>query len=268
MMTHEPNMGRARGSAIHYVTYLRFDRRGVIRSGLNAGRWIINPPLKLMAARHSSPMKSLPKVHLLTCARRASTCAETLTRWANTDWPDKPRVHVDPAKEEDAPEWGTSARAERITDAFAGMLRAALAEPQPDDRWLLFLEDDLDFHPRIAERVCAWEALTDPHCSLASLFNPSLRPMPLPSAPPNAFAAEPSSFLGGQALLLRRSAAVRALAEWESLRGMQSQRLATLLGKEGPIWVHKPSLVQHVAEDSSWGARVQRALDFRLVGSH
>lgn len=189
-------------------------------------------------------------------------CSDTLLRWAQTDWPGPPRVHRDSAQESAAPQWGTAARAHRLTDAFAAMLRAALAEAPSQADWFLFLEDDLDFHPRLAEHVSAWEALGDARCSLASLFNPSLQSMPHADAPAHSFAAKVSTFMGAQALLLRRAAAARALAEWKNLRGLTSQRLAGLFGPDGPIWVHQPSLVQHVAVDSSWGARVQRALNF------
>jgi hypothetical protein len=231
-------------------------------------------------------------------------CRQTLARWAQTDWPGAPRVHLDPVQETDAPAWGTSARARRLTDCFAMMLRRALEETNHASDWFLFLEDDLEFHPRLAAHVGGWEALEDSSCWLASLFNPSLQarerslakdakeakgsgeehlspssawrfsgelilphPGPLPrergkGRPAHAFAAEPKSFLGAQALLLRREAARAALDQWDSLAGMTSQRLAKLCGGERPIWVHKPSLVQHVAVDSAWGARVQKALDF------
>ena len=204
----------------------------------------------------------LPPVHLLTCAARAGLCAETLARWARTDWPGPPRVHLDPVQEKDAPPWGTSARGTRLTEAFAGMLRAALAEPGGDQDWLLLLEDDLDFHPQLARHVGAWAALQDERCGLASLFNSGVRSRSLADVPVHSFAAEPSSYLGSQALLLRRGAAREALGRWDSLAGLQCQRLAKLLGRERLLWVHCPSLVQHVAVDSSWGARVKRAADF------
>lgn len=35
----------------------------------------------------------LPRIYLLTCPKRAAMCAETLARWARTDWPGLPRVH-------------------------------------------------------------------------------------------------------------------------------------------------------------------------------
>ena len=189
-------------------------------------------------------------------------CAETLARWARTDWPGAPRVFVDPQPEADAPAWGEVARVGRVGAAYGALLRAVLAEPGADGDWVLLLEDDVDFHPRLAAHVRAWRALEDERCGLASLFNPSLQPDGLPFSPPNTFGARPASFLGAQALLLRRGAIRRAVAGWDGLSGVTSQRLARLLGGTGPIWVHRPSLVQHVAPDSCWGARVQRALDF------
>lgn len=190
-------------------------------------------------------------------------CGETLLRWARTDWPVSPRVHWDMVKEDASAPWGKAARAHRLTDAFAAMLRAALLESGREQGWLLFLEDDLDFHPRLATHLRAWKALSDPRCVFASLFNPSLPAASVP-APVllNTFSANPSTFVGGQALLLRRSAAQRASDEWDRVPGMTSQRLARMFGGLGSIWVHQPSLVEHVAKDSSWGARVQRALDF------
>ena len=206
----------------------------------------------------------LPRVHLLTCARRASVCAETLARWGRTDWPGAPRVHLDPVAEADAPEWGTAARGTRLTEAFAGMVRAALAEPGRAGEWLLFLEDDLDFHPQLARHVGAWLALRDECCWLASLFNSGVRARTDLPAQTHAFAAQSVSYLGSQALLLRREAAAEAVRRWDSVTGLQCQRLAFLFGRERPLWVHRPSLVQHVAVDSSWGARVKRAADFDL----
>ncbi|MBC8096330.1 MAG: hypothetical protein H7Y43_11000 [Akkermansiaceae bacterium] len=208
------------------------------------------------------PYSHLPAVHMLTCAPRAVLCGETVQRWARTVWPVTPRVHWDTAKEDPLLPWGSSARARRLTDAFAAMLRAALLEPGVKQEWLLFLEDDLDFHPRICALVESWEALRDTNCLLASLFNPSIRADPRFPAPARAFSAKPTSFLGAQALLLRRPAAMRALVEWDGLTGMTSQRLTALCGKSHPIWVHQPSLVQHISKDSSWGARVQVAPDF------
>ena len=169
---------------------------------------------------------------------------------------------MDPHPEASAPPWGDPARARRLTDAFAALLRSVLAEPGAEEDWVLLLEDDVDFHPRLAAHVRAWRALEDERCAMATLYNPSIQWDRLPFSPPNTFGARPESFLDTQALLLRRGAARRALAAWDGLVGVSGQRLAALLGREGPIWVHRPSLVQHVALDSSWGAGIQHALDF------
>ena len=204
----------------------------------------------------------LPKTYMLTCRPRYPSAGETLNRWKQTDWGAKPVVHVDAEPERAGEEWGRGARARRLTDAFAGMLRTVLADGGEPDEWLLFLEDDLEFHPRIGSLVRSWAALDDAGCVLASLFNPSLRAVPGAATLPRAFVTVPETFLGAQALLLRRRVLPLVLEKWDSVPGLQSQRLARILGDSGRIWVHKPSLVQHVAVDSSWGARVQRALDF------
>ncbi len=137
-----------------------------------------------------------------------------------------------------------------------------LAGPGRPEEWVLLLEDDVEVHPRLGSLVSSWEALEDPRCVMASLFNASVQTTDRWGPMPRAVAARPEFFLGTQALLLRRGAVARALAGWERVPGLQSQRLAALLGPEGPIWVHRPSLVQHVAMDSSWGARITRALDY------
>lgn len=188
--------------------------------------------------------------------------AATLRNWQRTDWGAAPQVHHDPAPERADEPWGTPARSRRVTEAFAAMLRTVIEEPGADDEWLLLLEDDLEFHPRIARLTLQWAGLRDPLCVLASLFNPSLRARTDAPVLPDAFAANPKSFSCAQALFLRRGAARRALEKWNDATGMQAQRLAAILGVEGPIWVHRPSLVQHVAENSSWAARRNRAPDF------
>lgn len=204
----------------------------------------------------------LPTVHLLTHPRRAGSLAHTLASWTRSDWPGEPRMHRDDAVERDGEAWGKTGRVRRMAEAFVGMLRAVLAENGSDGGWVLLLEDDLEFHPRIGSLVAQWEALRDERCVLASLFNPSLRETRDVARLPRAFAADPQTFLGAQALLLRRRVVPLVLEKWDSVPGLTSQRLARLLGGEGPIWVHRPSLVQHVATDSAWGARIQRALDF------
>lgn len=158
--------------------------------------------------------------------------------------------------------WGTPGRVTRIILAFETLLHRALAFPGADEEWLLVMQDDIELHPQLLYAITTWGALSDSRCQLASLFNPSLRAVSRWGNMPRAFAADPASLQGAQALLIRRGAARRVLRLWHTLPGVEVDRLASVLGEEGPIWVHTPSLVQHVSADSSWGARVKTALDY------
>lgn len=198
---------------------------------------------------------------MLSCAGRAAGRAETLARWARTDWGRAPRVHVDAG--EAAGDWGQPSRAGRIVAAYAALLGRAVAEGAGAD-WLLLVEDDTDFAPQLRAALAAWPPLRDPRCVLGSLYNPHLPPAKEPGmSGPGWFATAPARFTGAQALLVRPADAARALAAWPTVGGMQSARLARLLtARGGLICVHRPTLVQHVAADSAWGARRHSAPDF------
>ena len=201
----------------------------------------------------------LPEVHLLTCAARISTCAQTLARWARTDWPGSPHVYVGAGTDE---AWGRFTRTDRRRDAFAAMVRSALVKPGEEQQWLLFLDDDLDFHPHLASHLEAWEPLRDRRSGMASVFNPSVRAATNLKPLRNSFAAEPQSFVAEQALLLRRCAAKQAVAHWNERPSLTSQRLNCVLQKWQPFWVHKPSLVQKVGPDSEKADQRPHAPDF------
>jgi hypothetical protein len=199
---------------------------------------------------------------MLTCRRRHETCEKTLASWRKTDWPSDPIVHLDDAPEDPAQPWGSAARSRRVTDAFAKMLGTILAEQKPDDEWLLLLEDDLEFNPTIAKQLRQWVPLQYERCILGTLFNPSLPRTTRRPLFPKSFPTDSKSFLGAQALLIRRRHARYVLEKWPFHTGMQAQRVAKMLAPYGSIYVHTPSLVQHVGKDSSWGANPMRALDF------
>jgi hypothetical protein len=198
----------------------------------------------------------------MTCAPRMRVATATLESWEHTDWPATPYLILDRQPEMPGEAWGSPNRAARIVGAYARMLVHALEVDGPEDEWMLFLEDDLTFHPRLGSLLRSWPALRDPRCGFASLFNPSLHATSEWGEMDRAFAARPEAFVGGQAILLRRSWVVTALDSWNSCPGMQAQRLARMLGPLGPIWVHRPSLVQHVGQESSWGAQTHRAPDY------
>ena len=173
-----------------------------------------------------------------------------------------PFVHVDSHQVSRGDGWESPQRAVRMLRAFVKMIADALVMKGEGDDWLLLLEDDLVFHPQIAALVFSWKALEDSRCGIASLFNGSIPAIEDWGKMPRAFAAEPERFLGTQAILLRRQAAAEVVSHWDKVEGMQSQRMTRILCEDGPLWIHRPSLVQHVASDSSWGGRVTQALDF------
>ena len=65
---------------------------------------------------------------------------------------------------------GTAGRGRRLMAAFPGMLAMALDDGGAEEEWLLFLEDDLEFHPRIGSLVEAWAALEDRQSVCKSQF--------------------------------------------------------------------------------------------------
>ncbi len=199
-------------------------------------------------------------LHLLSAPGREAVLAGTLASWAATDWGEtRPRLHLDAAT--------TGPAHARIPAAWLAMLRAALADADADHApHLLLLEDDLAFHPRLRAALLGWPPLHEGRiATLASLYNPGLPRVAGTTPEARAFAAAPLRFTGAQALLLTRPFARHVVAEWESVGGMQSQRLAQLSARDfpaAPLWVHRPSLVQHTATHSAWSAPLHRAPDF------
>jgi hypothetical protein len=67
----------------------------------------------------------------------------------------------------------------------------------------------------------------------------------------------------GDPACLSRAFAERAAADWPTLPGFLSQRLAALAARLGhPIRFHLPSRVEHTGQHSAWGGHIQRAVDF------
>lgn len=208
----------------------------------------------------------LPRPFVLSCERRRASLSAFLERWQQTDFRHVlPTVLWDDASEEPAPPWGTPARAAHLLHAYRQFLwRVVLRCRDSDmglDDWVLLMEDDIEFHPRIAERLLAWGPLRSRHCVMGTLFNPQLPPVPAPEEFPDAFATDPERFMGAQAILLRRRHVTYVWRRWNRVSGMQSQRLARLMSRLGTIYVHRPSLVQHRAEGSSWGGTQMTAWD-------
>lgn len=197
----------------------------------------------------------LPAPFILTAVGREAVLEETLRSWDATDWEGRPVIHLDPATEGEA--------ATRIPPAWIDMVRTAVESSKAP--YLLFLMDDLAFHPQLAERLRAWEPLSRSLIpATGSLYNPGVRQAQGTLPPwPSTFAAMPDSVYGAQAIILERGFAAELTGVWDSLSGTISGRLATFATLAGhPLLYHRPSLVEHTAEFSSWNMPLHRAVDF------
>lgn len=148
--------------------------------------------------------------------------------------------------------------------AFRALLTAALRATRSP--YLLLLEDDIAVHPRIWQRLNEWLPFRRGRIeTFASLYNPSL-PCAPGTRPARAWLrADPRFLYGAQALLIARPFARHALLKWDTVRGMQSQRLAAISARDfpaAPLYIHRPSLVQHCATTSTWGLPLHTAPDF------
>jgi hypothetical protein len=179
-----------------------------------------------------------------------------------------PRVHVHLGLDSPTTPIDTMAPWRRLARDWGQMARAALKAAPDKADWLLVLDDDLDFHPKLRASVESWEVLKDPTCGLASLFNPGLRAFGSTGSPrtsieaARSYAADPATFFGSQALLIRPDALEVALEEWDMAVGTISQRLVRRLASGDPVWVHRPSLVQHAADGALTAPGVLLAADF------
>ncbi len=93
---------------------------------------------------------------------------------------------------------------------------------------------------------------------------PPRRPPPEPDlgSGPSWFSADPPAILGAQGRIFSRACAQFIL---EKMRGpglRQDQQMALLAAILGPLWVHRPSLVQHTGRHSTWAGPWHQAFDF------
>ncbi len=171
---------------------------------------------------------------LLTAPGRSRTLRATLRSLAASDLP-APRVFIDPGGPPVRP-------AERPVRGFRALLTAAVAENTAP--WLLCLEDDIALHPRLLHHLTHWLPFRRSRIrTFASLYNPTLPCAPGTRPARRWLRADPRFFYGAQALLIARPFDLHALREWDTVPGMQSQRLAAIATRDFPgtsLYVHTP----------------------------
>jgi hypothetical protein len=94
------------------------------------------------------------------------------------------------------------------------------------------------------------------------LYNPNL--LPVACHPRDHYSLVDAGVVyGSQAFLISKSIVKFLLHHWNEVNELQDLRLARLAGRlQTPLFVHTPSLVEHVGKRSLWGGRYHSARDF------
>lgn len=189
---------------------------------------------------------------VMTCAERTDICRATVADLASTDWRSPVEVILDRSE---------SKRSQTRQEYTAlAALQTFLMSPADV---MLFLEDDVRFNIAIEANIRAWAPVQEHSMShlFASVYNPNVRPL-LVEESRSFFIADPQAIYGSQAFLLSRDM-VNYVAEhyWE-VDGGQDIKMSRLASRLGPIFYHRPSLVQHVGHLSTWGGPYHCASDY------
>lgn len=188
---------------------------------------------------------------MLSCPERAAIREQTLANLKQTDWQDDVNIILDRATSDD--------RRERITANARRLVKTVLAASGWD--YLLFLEDDLDFNRHLRHNLLHWRPLAEKVVSLASLYNPTVRPI-YEMLPFHYFLADPEAVYGSQALLIERGCLGYIADHFDEVPGMHDIKFPRLASRLGPVFYHCPSLVQHVGVPSTWNGNAHWAIDF------
>jgi hypothetical protein len=178
----------------------------------------------------------------------------TVSKLVATDWGERPVVEIDHER--------TGRRSVSIVSTTFRILHRAVADRSD---WILLLEDDLRFNWHLRYNLERWPPLCDLKAGgyfIGSLCNLGIRE--IQTVERNAYSvADPMSTLGSQALVLSAATARYLLENWEIIEGGKDVRIFSLGAQLGPIYYHKPSLVQHIGRQSTWGGFFRRAIDFQ-----
>jgi len=190
---------------------------------------------------------------MVTCPEREPLRRQTLGNLGATDWEGEVDLAVDGGSGQD--------RIARIDATWRDALgRAANATADV----VLVLEDDLDFNRHLRENLTSWPRLrgvggTQPF--FASLYNPGLPAMHT-WIESRCHIMDPNGCWGAQAFVMSPVMARYLLECWSDFGGEPDIRMPRLAGRAVPIYYHRPSLVEHIGDVSTWGGRHHRAVDF------
>ena len=195
---------------------------------------------------------------ILTCPGREAALAATLESWRsmNGDAPE-PLIMLDTLQCE--------RRQDRQAQNSFKAVCLALVQSYPD--FILFMEDDIVFNRHLLENLRSWAPMVDAVRAgragggyfFGSLYNPNVRGE---IARPDYFVADPEAVYGSQCFVFSESMARYFVEHWEEVEGMQDIKMSRLAARKASLYYHRPSLVQHMGEASTWGGHFHQCRDF------
>ncbi len=130
---------------------------------------------------------------------------------------------------------------------------------------ILVIEDDVDVNRFLRHNLAHWppvRAHRRDNPLFATLYNPNIAPVATAEDPASFCQADPELVYGAQGFLFSRATARWLLDHWDDHIGAPDIRMPRLAARVGPVWVHRPSLVQHRPVASLWGGVAHAAIDF------
>lgn len=187
-----------------------------------------------------------------TCPERASVRTGTLERLASVGWPIADvLVTVDERR--------FTVKVDSLTHTAWCALQNALAT---DADYVLYLEDDLAFNRHLLENLSHWGPLVRRELHFGSLCNFAYRELAW-DVPGAALLVHPLKFKGSQAVLLSRQMAEHLLEHWlEGPRELDLKWGQLAAQFKQPLFVHYPSLVDHIGRQSTLGNKFMEVVDF------
>ena len=203
------------------------------------------PVASLKSATVRDPNMNPPtiSVHLLTCAGREASLAETLASWRACDWGRvcEPEVLVNEEPGENIPQ--------KVFHGFVRIMRGALAGSAD---YFLILEDDILVARHFRAAVLAWRPFVEGKLGLAHFYDPCL-PMKSTNAAEHYKIGDAFGVFGSQARLFSRECVEYLLPLYRVGPEHHDMQTARLVEMRWPLYMHAPSLVQHTGRESTWG---------------
>ncbi len=192
--------------------------------------------------------------YIVTCEERRQVLAETLARLRATDWACEPDLQLD--------DGSAPTKLARIHATWLRALERVAAGPAD---FALILEDDLDFNLHLRHNLAAWGPLRGGDGNapfFGSVYNADNRPVLWRPPKQSFFIANAQQVWGAQAVIVSRLTAAYFLAHWSEESGAADLRMPRLAARLAPVYIHAPSLIQHVGDASTWGGPFHQARDF------